>query len=255
MPVHRAAAEGFSQAAEAYVRGRPGYPPEAVDWLRDVVGLGAGKTVLEVGAGTGKFLPTLIETGADVTALEPVDAMRAQIERRFPGVKTMIGTADRSGLPDDSFDAVVCAQAFHWFVTPQAVAEMRRVLRPGGVLGLIWNGRDTSVPWVAAMGTIVDTHQADTPRYLSGQWRKVFPAPGLTELGERHARNLHTGPAERVIVDRALSTSFNAALSEEKRAAVAERLRAFIAATPELAGREEVSLPYDTLMVAFRKNA
>lgn len=250
--VHRTATEGYATAAESYVRGRPGYPDEAADWLREVVGLGPERTVLEVGAGTGKFLPLLIATGATVLALEPVAAMRAALSERFE-ITVLDGAADRIGLADGSVDAVICAQAFHWFATPEAVAEMRRVLRPGGVLGLIWNRRDASVPWVAAFDAIVDAHEGDAPRYQNGEWRKVFPADGLTPLAERHARLLHRGPADRVIIDRALSTSFIAALPDAERDAIADRLRDLIARTPELAGQAEVAMPYETLMVAFRK--
>ncbi|HTH97477.1 MAG TPA: class I SAM-dependent methyltransferase [Stellaceae bacterium] len=253
MTVHHAAAEGYATTAGAFARGRPGYPPETSDWLRDVIALGPGKTVLEVGAGTGKFLPLLLATGAEVTALEPVGAMHAEMARRFPEIKTLRGTADRIGLPDASVDAVVCAQAFHWFATPEAVAEMRRVLRPGGVLGMIWNGRDEGVPWVAAMGAIIDPHESDAPRYQTGKWRQVFPAPGFTALDERHARNLHTGSPDDVILGRTLSISFIAVLPPERRAEIERQLRTLIEQRPELVGRAEISLPYDTLMVAVRK--
>ena len=249
--IHEAASVGYSTAAEIYVRGRPGYPPEASAWLRETIGLGPSRKVLEVGAGTGKFIPLLRETGATVLALEPVEAMRAQIVRL--GIETVNGTAEQIDLPDASIDAIICAQAFHWFATRAALAEFRRVLKPGGVLGLIWNGRDVSVPWVARWGEIVDRHQGDGPRYQSGAWRRVFPAPGLATLAERHARNAHTGPAEHVIVDRTLSTSFISALPADQRHPVETQVRALIAATPELAGGE-VSVPYETLMAAFRRS-
>ena len=84
MAVHHAAFEGFSTAAGTYARGRPGYPPEASDWLCNVLNLHAGKTVLEVGAGTGKFLPLLLESGAGVIALEPVDAMSIELTPPLP---------------------------------------------------------------------------------------------------------------------------------------------------------------------------
>lgn len=251
--IHKAASEGYATAADVYARGRPGYPPEALTWLRDVVGLGIGRTVIEIGAGTGKFLPLLLQTGAEVIALEPVDGMRSALESRFD-VRTLGGAADRIDLPDASVDAVVCAQAFHWFATARAVAEFRRVLKPGGVLGLIWNGRDQTVPWVAAMNRIVDRHQGDAPRYQTGRWRDVFPADGFAPLGERHARNLHTGSPEHVIIARALSTSFIAALSGSQRAGVERELRELIDATPELKGKADISLRYDTLMVAYRRN-
>lgn len=253
MAIHHSASEGFASAAQIYARGRPDYPSEALDWLREVIALGPGKTALEVGAGTGKFLPLLLQTGAEIIALEPVDAMRGEIAHRFE-VKTISGTAEQIGLADASVDAVICAQAFHWFATPEAVAEMQRVLKPGGVLGMIWNGRDTSVPWVAKMGAVINAHEGDAPRYQSGKWRGVFPAKGFSALGERQARNLHTGSPEQVVLDRALSISFIAALPRAERDEVERQLRTLIETTPDLAGHSEVSLPYSTLMVAFRKD-
>lgn len=250
--IHRSASDGYATAAETYTRGRPGYPPEALDWLREVLDLRPGRTVLEVGAGTGKFLPPLLDSGAEVIALEPVEAMRAEIGRRFR-VRLLGGRADQIGLPHATVDAVVCAQSFHWFATHEAVAEMRRVLRPGGTLGLIWNVRDTEVPWVAALSAILDPYAGDTPRVHSGRWRAVFPATGLAPLGERHTRHLHRGSPDRVIVDRVLSTSFIAALPAATRDEIEARVRALIAATPDLANRAEVAQPYDTVMVAFRK--
>lgn len=106
--------------------------------------------------------------GGEIVALEPVAAMREQLTAAFPQVEVLAGTADAIPLPDGSVDAVVCAQAFHWFATAPAVAEMARVLKPGGVLGLIWNVRDESVPWVAELSTITDPWEGDTPRYRTG---------------------------------------------------------------------------------------
>ncbi|HEX2890235.1 class I SAM-dependent methyltransferase [Vineibacter terrae] len=252
-PIHDAAAKGYATAAQAYVTGRPGYPPESDTWLREVVGLGPGATVVDLGAGTGKFLPYLRRTGARLVAVEPVAEMRAQIERDHDSVHVMNGTATAIPLADASVDAVVCAQSFHWFATPAAVAEIRRVLVPDGVLGLIWNVRDESVPWVAALTAIVDPFQSDSPRYRSGDWRRVFPAEGFAALGERHARNGHVGKPEQVIVDRMLSTSFIASLPPEQHAAVARQLRSLIAATPSLASAGDVTFPYDTAMFAYRK--
>ena len=143
--IHQAAAEGYTAKAEAYIRGRPEYPAAVQDWLRDDLALGAGKTVLDLGAGTGKFLPHLRATGAAVIAVEPVPAMRAQLTQRNPGIEAMAGTAEDIPLADGAVDAIVCAQAFHWFANPAALAEIHRVLKPGGALGLIWNVRDESV--------------------------------------------------------------------------------------------------------------
>lgn len=252
MPVHQSST-GYRTGAGAYVGGRPGYPAEAVGWLRAVVGVGPGRTTVEVGAGTGKFMPVMQQCGGRIVAVEPVDAMRDQLIRAFPEVEALAGSADAIPLPDGSVDAVVCAQAFHWFATAAAVQDMRRVLRPGGVLGLIWNGRDETVPWVAALSAITDPWQGDTPRYRTGDWRRAFPAPGFEFVGERRVRNTHVGCPEDVIVKRTLSVSFIAALPPERQADVARQVRALIAGTPELAGSTEIAFPYETAMFAWRR--
>lgn len=194
MPIHHKS-KGYHSAAADYVAGRPGYPPEAEIWLREVLGLGPGRKALEVGAGTGKFIPTLQLASCEIIALEPIAEMREKLTHALPDIKTIAGSAEVIPLPDCSVDAAVCAQAFHWFATPVAVAEMRRTLVPGGVLGLIWNGRDEEVPWVAALSEITNRREGDTPRYQTGAWRNVFPAPGFEFIGEQHVRNSHVGTA------------------------------------------------------------
>jgi SAM-dependent methyltransferase len=251
--LHHAASEGFGDAAARYGTGRPDYPAALDGWLREAVGLRAGTIVVDLGAGTGKFVPRLVSTGARILAIEPVAAMRAEFAARFPAVELRDGTAEALPLPDGSVDAVVAAQAFHWFSTPAAVAEIRRVLRPGGRLGLIWNVRDETVPWVARLTAIMAPHEGDAPRFHTGNWRAPFPAPGFGPLEEMWFAHGHTGPAERVIVDRILSVSFVAALPEAKRAEVERAVRAVVAETPELAGRAEVTFPYRTFACVVRK--
>jgi len=252
MPIHHQS-KGYHRGAAAYVAGRPGYPPEAETWLREVLRLGPGRKALEVGAGTGKFIPTLRQTGCQIIALEPIAEMRAQLANAFPDITALAGSADAIPLPDASVGAVVCAQAFHWFATPEAVAEMRRVLVPGGVLGLIWNGRDEDVPWVAALSEITNRREGDTPRYRTGAWRHAFPASGLAFISEQHARNSHIGTAEEVVLKRALSVSFIAGLPAHERAEVEQEVRALIARTPELAGGKQVAFPYETSMYGYRR--
>jgi len=251
--IHQAAAEGYTAKAEAYIRGRPEYPAEVQDWLRDDLALKAGKTVLDLGAGTGKFLPHLSATGALVIAVEPVPAMRAQLIERNPGIEAKPGTAEQIPLPDGAVDAIVCAQAFHWFANSAALAEIHRVLKLGGALGLIWNVRDESVAWVAALTRIMAPYEAGTPRYHTKEWRRLFPAEGFGPLRERHFPYAHTGPAEQVILDRILSVSFIAALPPAGQNGVAAQIQALIAATPELAGNGEVVFPYDTAAFSCTK--
>ncbi|MGY2052192.1 class I SAM-dependent methyltransferase [Methylobacterium sp. JK268] len=252
--IHHAAATGFSAKAQTYAAGRPGYPPEIVAWLREELGLGPGRTALDLGSGTGKFLPRLAETGADLVAVEPVAAMRAELVARHPAVTALAGTAETIPLPDASVDAVVCAQAFHWFATPAALREIARVLRPGGALGLVWNIRDERTPWVAALTRIMNRHEGDVPRFHTGAWRSVFPAPGFGPLRETRFAHRHVGAPDSVIVDRTLSVSFVAAMPEEARAQVEAEVRALIAATPDLAGHETVAFPYETAAFACRRD-
>lgn len=243
--VHPAAATGFSHASATYARGRPDYPPALDDWLRSALGLGPGKTVVDLGAGTGKFVPRLLATGAAVIAVEPVAEMLGELSRAHPSVETRQGTATAIPLPDASVDAVVCAQAFHWFATLEAVAEIRRVLKPGGSLGLVWNVRDESVPWVKRMTDLLQPHEGDAPRFYKGTWN-VFPAPGFGPLEQTVFRHEHVGPPERVLIDRSMSVSFIAALPAEEQAKVRAALGRLIVEEPALAGRAEVAFPYRT---------
>ncbi len=251
--MHRAAAQGFEAGATRYSSGRPGYPAELDGWLRDALGLAPGKTALDLGAGTGKFTPRLIAAGAHVTAVEPLAAMRAEFARALPEVQILEGTAEAIPAADASYDAVTCAQSFHWFATPAALKEIRRVLKVGGALGLVWNVRDERVPWVAALDALLRPYEGDAPRHESGAWRRAFPAPGFSPLAERRFRYDHEGPPERVIVDRVLSTSFIAALEPAERAKVVQAVRALIAATPELAGRARVTYPHQTIAWSCRR--
>jgi SAM-dependent methyltransferase len=245
--VHVAAQRGFTKEAQTYARGRPEYPPALASWLAGPMGLAAGRTVADVGAGTGKFTKLLLTTGASVVAVEPVDAMRAQIQAGLPAARTLAGTAQSIPLPDASLHAVVCAQSFHWFANREALDEFHRVLKPGGRLGLVWNVRDESVDWAAELTAITTPYEGDTPRFHNGEWRRAFPHPGFNDLVEHRFEHRHVGPPQQVIVDRFMSVSFIAALAPPESAAVRKRIEALIATHPALRGRATVSFPYHTL--------
>ncbi|GJG95205.1 class I SAM-dependent methyltransferase [Cupriavidus pauculus] len=244
--IHHAAASGFSSQADTYARGRPDYPAALGTWLRDTLGLAPGKTVVDLGAGTGKFTGLLLPTGASVIAVEPVDAMRAQLSAKLPDVRAVQGSAESMPLPDASVDAVVCAQAFHWFANTAAMHEIARVLKPGGRLGLIWNVRDESVGWVSRLTEIMTPHEGDAPRFYKGDWKKVFPADGFGPLALTSFPYTHDGAPEQVIVDRVMSVSFIASLPQAGQDAVRAQLHEVIATDPALHGHDHVSFPYST---------
>jgi SAM-dependent methyltransferase len=248
--IHTAAQQGFSSASQAYARGRPDYPVELDDWLCEQLGVGPGTRVLDLGAGTGKFTRRLQATGADVLAVEPVDAMRQTLARDLPGVTVLSGVAEHLPVADASVDAVVCAQAFHWFANSAALREIARVLRPDGRLGLVWNVRDESVDWVAAITRIITPYEGDAPRFHTGQWRAAFddgpfvlPAPDV--FGHQHV-----GPAQEVVMDRFMSVSFIAALPPAERERVAHQLQTLVDTHPALQEQQTLVFPYQTLAFA-----
>jgi len=145
-PLHELApTTRFSDRAADYVRYRPDYPAAAID--RMLAGLRTPPEIVaaDVGAGTGISARRLAERGARVWAVEPNAEMRAAAAPH-PLVTWHDGTAEATGLDRASVDLVLCAQAFHWFRPPEAVAEFARILRPGGRLAIVWNRRDRSDP-------------------------------------------------------------------------------------------------------------
>jgi len=128
-------ARSFDRAADAYEASRPTYP----DALLDVLPLGPEATVLDLGAGTGKLTRVLVRRFRRVLAVEPLEGMRAVLERVVPEAEAQAGTAEAIPLAPASVDAVFAAQAFHWFANERALGEIVRVLRPGGVFADIWN--------------------------------------------------------------------------------------------------------------------
>lgn len=239
-----ARATGITEAqAAAYVRGRPDYPVALDAWLRQALGLREGTTAVDLGAGTGKFIPRLLAVGADVIAVEPSGAMRAQLMAHFPQVDVREGRAQAMPLADQSVDAVICAQCFHWFATDEALDEIRRVLKPGGRLGLVWNIRDATTAWVARLIGIMAPHDPGTPDFESQLWRGLFPRPGFSALREHTFANPQVGPPDRVILDRVLSVGSIATLPTATRERVIAQVQAVIDETLALAGRPVVTFP------------
>lgn len=238
--VHPTAAAGFQRGVDAYGRGRPDYPPEAIRAIVDAAGLRPGRRVLDLAAGTGTLTRRLHATGAWVVAVEPVDAMRSVLARYVPEAHVCAALAEALPLADGTVDAVTVAQAFHWFDAGPARDEIHRVLSEGGLLALIWNVRDDRDPLQAALTSLMEPYRSATPGHRGERWRLAFErAPGFDPL-ERSTFAMEQRLGVDGLVDRVSSVSFIAVLHEDERAVVEEGVRSLVE------GRDEVVLPYRT---------
>ncbi len=243
MSVHEVAASGFDAEAEAYERARPSYPPDAVAWLVEALGIAGGRTVADVAAGTGKFSRLLVPSGARIVAVEPVAGMRAFLRATCPDATVVSGAAEALPFADGSLDAITVAQAFHWFDAHAALREFHRVLRPGGRVGLVWNARDRSVSWVDAMWSIMDAIEKRGPSRDHDAWRGFGDQPWFTPVTEAifyHEQLLTHDEA----VDRMRSVSHIAVLPPAEQESVLARVRAVLDTDPATAGQARVAMPY-----------
>lgn len=227
----------FGSKAAAYERGRPSYPPEAIDWL-----LPAGaRDVLDLGAGTGKLTTRLVERGLDVVAVDPIAEMLEVLRTALPKTTALLGTAEEIPLADNSVDAVLVAQAWHWFDPARAIPEVFRVLRPGGRLGLVWNYRDDRLGWVRELDRIIgrdgdpDSDEVTLPQPFAG-------------LERRHVEwtNYLTPQA---LIDLVASRSYCITSPTQVRTKTLDQVRELLATHPALANSGGLALPYVTVCV------
>jgi SAM-dependent methyltransferase len=244
--IHRAARVGFQAAAAEYERGRPDYPDVAVRALAEHLRIGPGRVVLDLAAGTGKLNRQLVPLGARLVAVEPVGAMRRTLAANLPRVLALAGRAEALPLADRSVDAAVVAQAFHWFDPEAALAELHRVLRPAGRLGVIYNVRDESVPLHAELTRIFQSYRGDTPSHETRGWRQAFQHTALFTPLEKMTVPHHHRLTRQGLVDRVLSVSFIAELPDEDRQKVIEDVLAAVDRDPTTKGKQEIDLPYRT---------
>ena len=215
--VHPVAAEGFSDA-QRYERGRPAYADEAVDWMVDSMGLASGDRVADVAAGTGKLTRALRTRNLEVVPVEPLSAMLEPLVGSQP--TPVMAIAEALPLADDSMAGITVGQAMHWFDKERAAAEFRRVLRPGGRLGLIWNARERSQPYMDELWSIMDAVEKRAP------WRRhdtpvTHQIPGFGTATYRQFHSSHV--VDRAAIhDRFLSVSHVAALPDERRQQVVD---------------------------------
>ncbi len=227
-------AHSFGGVAEAYERGRPTYPADAVQWM---VG-DQPSSVLELGAGTGKLTRVLVSLGHDVHATDPDADMLAILEEKVPGTRTAVASAEDIPLADRSVDVVIAAQAFHWFDLDRALPEIARVLRPGGRLCLVWNERNEKIPWVRRLGALIGTQEQLRDPAQALIFSELF---GFVE--EREFSHWQTVD-RRTIQDLVLSRSNIAVLDAEGRAAKLAEVLAFYDDYGR--GMDGMQLPYVT---------
>ena len=187
MPVDPLAEAGFGQHADLYERSRPGWPAEAVERVLRELGLGPSSAVLDLAAGTGKLTRELSGRVGRVVAVEPLAAMRAELAAAVPGTEALEGSSEALPLDDASVDALSVAEAFHWFASREAAAEMARVVRPGGGVALLWNVHGwTEEPWLPVLGgellKHVDPQLIKASRHEPENWAHAFEGSAFGEF-------------------------------------------------------------------------
>ncbi|UNK69378.1 class I SAM-dependent methyltransferase [Microbacterium sp. H1-D42] len=237
-------AKSFLNAGEDYERFRPGFPEVAADAIVPA----PVRTALDLGAGTGKFTERLADRANRVVAVEPSEQMLAVLREKLPDVEAHIGTAENIPVEDHSIDVVTVAQAFHWFDRDPACAEIRRVLVPGGTLGLLWNHSDATCAWDRACTRVAHpaldeglTAAPDTTEQLPG-----FEAPTFLQVPwqERITRADY--------IARWLTVSSFMAASDDERARMVAELERILDTDPGTAGSDEYDLPQITDVYIYR---
>ena len=240
-----ALARSFETIGDDYDRYRPGFPERSAEIiLPDRVG-----SVLDLGAGTGKFTALLTSRARSVVAVEPSERMLAVLRARLPEVDARVGAAERIPVGDQSVDAVTVAQAFHWFERDIACAEIARTLRPGGVLGLLWNHADPACEWDRACHRIVHPAVGESDATTDAA---VDELPGF--VFERRAEVRWTERLSRShYVRRWTTVSAFLVAAQAERAQMLAAVDAVLDRSLETRGMTEFDLPLVTEVFVYRR--
>lgn len=259
--VHSTSLNSFNANHELYHKVRPDFDPVFVkDFFVDLDLATGGKTILELAAGTGKFTHQITNNQLHETnhfvAVEPSQGMLTSFKKNFPDVESKLGSSYDLPLEDNSVDAVIIAQGYHWFADHKSLKELYRVLKPNGKLGLIWNFDTTSTndnlkltkadfrisdkdlqetkTWGDA-AILAHTFDGEVPQYRKGIWRKSFEGQDYfrtQEEIERLTYNILPFP-KSLVYDYWLSRSFITALPEAEKAKLKQQIEDIVAQSDE----------------------
>jgi SAM-dependent methyltransferase len=249
-------ASSFGAVAAQYAEHRPEYTEAAVRWCVAPLGRDLAELrVLDLGAGTGKLTGLLARLGADVTAVEPDEAMLTELRRQLPSVRALHGPAEAIPLPERSVDAVLCGQSLHWFDLSRALPEIARVLVAGGTLAALWNSDDDRVPWVAglrdasedAASPVLSQRRRDTASFSVGQFGDLFEPVARAEFANSLPRTAQS------LVATMATHSHVLVLPQPDRDRLLDQVRAYLGSRPETqAGEFELPMVTTVLRTVRR---
>ncbi|TFK55041.1 S-adenosyl-L-methionine-dependent methyltransferase [Heliocybe sulcata] len=268
--VHDLAKQGFGTGTnELYDRARPSYQSEALAYIRQEV-QASSVNIVEIGAGTGISTRALLahpdwsQSVARLRALEPSEGMRDVFSKTVKDDRVSIadGTFDTTGVEDGWADLVLVAQAFHWCPDYNAAAaEFARILKPTGIVALIWNLEDRDAAgWVAQLRDRVESHESGTPQFRLMLWRQTFDTPNYQSLFQPHIEKTWErslpGTLD-IVVDRACSKSYIAVLPENEKKKVVEDVTQIVKTGDRMTWQDKekgiFNYPYKTYVVIWKK--
>jgi SAM-dependent methyltransferase len=241
--LYQRAWKSSSDVAE-YELGRPGYPVEAIEFLAEMLGVDAGSTILDIGAGTGKLTRALLRLPSTVVAIEPLEHMRARFQEGLPGTLVLDGTAEALPLGSQRVQAIFAGQSWHWFDGNAALGEAERVLKPAGGVGLLWNEYDESELWMRELAGLRDESSLSSPSGSTMEWRRAFDRrAGWSELAHSSFPHRQTLSPEQLVA-RVTSSSVIAALPANQRSHFAARVVNILQSHESTRDRTQIVVPY-----------
>lgn len=238
-------ARSFESIGADYDRYRPGFPDRAAEMIVPA----SARSVLDLGAGTGKLTELLVSRAERVLAVEPSEAMLDVLRQKLPAVDAMKGSAERIPIPDNSVDVVTVAQAFHWFDREPACREIARILVPNGVLGLLWNHMDPTCEWDRACHRIAHPAVGDSDVTTSSAADEL---PGFEFIRHETVR-WREQVLRTVYVRRWTTVSSFLVADEARRTEMLDDMEAVLDASDETRGRTMLDLPQMTDVFVYRR--